>query len=261
MLYLTLADPLTSGDPELISAIADAGVDILELGLPTPSVGPRGMEIGRSFARCGDVEPDRVWRELSKLRGRLPTLPIVLLIYPETIADIGFPTLLDKSVAAGVDGLVLTTPNDVELRRVRSVGLSAIPLIRPTHGPRDVRHWEDHASHLTYRTLASKTGDALTEKMIVQRVGDISSAATKPVFAGFGIRYESEIRLLVPQVAGVVIGSEFLRLIANEDRSTRTARAIELVRGWKAATRISPSGEALAHTPVADAAGWRHAHP
>lgn len=236
MLYLTATDPLTSSIPDLVPELVDAGVDVLELGIPTPSVGPRGAEIGLSFARCGRVELGRVWRELAELRQRLPSLAIVLLIYPETIADVGWSTLLDESKAAGVDGLVLTEPDEVGMALVRAAELDMIPLIRPGLSRDESRHREDQATNVTYRTLGSKTGVELDGTAIVRRVVEVESTATKPFIAGFGIRYESEIRLLAPHVAGVVIGSEFLRLIAEVDQDKRLIRAAELVQSWKAAT-------------------------
>ncbi|WP_156935307.1 tryptophan synthase subunit alpha [Pseudonocardia spinosispora] len=236
MLYLTATDPLTSGLPDLVPMLAEAGMDVLELGIPTPNAAPRGAEIGRSFARCGQVELGRVWRELAELRRRSPSLPIVLLIYPETIADVGWPTLLDESVRAGVDGLVLTEPDEAGMALVHSAGLDMIPVIRPGLGDEAARRCEDHATNLTYRTLGSKTGEELDDTAIMRRVADVESTASKPFIAGFGIRYESEVRLLAPHVAGVVIGSEFLRLIAEVDQDKLLIRAVELVQSWKAAT-------------------------
>jgi len=234
--YLTVADPVTAGPPDLAPVIARAGADVLELGIPTPSTRPRGAEVAASFDRARVADLVEVWTRLRELRRTLPNTPLILLIYQETISDIGWPQLLHESAQAGVDGMVLTQPSDLDLARVAAAGLHAIPLIRPTVGSGERKRLEDLSSGLTYRNLAGRTGEALDADSAADLAGHLAADATKPFLVGFGIRYKREINALAPHVAGVVIGSEFLRLISRTRPDRRAARAAELVGGWKSAT-------------------------
>jgi tryptophan synthase alpha chain len=234
--YLTLGDPLTCGPPDLGPVIVRAGADVLELGVPTPSVGPRGTQVKNSFERARGVGIEQVWRRLGDLRRALPATPLILLIYPETVADIGWSDLLAGGVEAGADGLVLTDPTESDLARVAEAGLSGIPLIRPTMDRGVARRLERASTHLTYRNLASRTGEPLPGGSVVALAADLAAEASKPCLAGFGIRYEREIRVLVPYVAGVVVGSRFLSLMSEVGVVDRADRAAEVIGRWKAAT-------------------------
>jgi tryptophan synthase alpha chain len=242
VVYLTLGDPLTSGPPGLGPALAAAGADVLELGLPTPGTRPRGEVVGASFERARGTPLSEVWAEVDELRARLPDVPLVLLVYPETVADIGWSALLAESVRRGVDGMVLTRPSVAALRRVSAAGLSAIPLIPPNAESSFARDLEEAASGLTYRPLAARTGDPLEPDSVGRLAGRLRAGATTPFIVGFGIRNESEIRAAVPHVAGVVIGSEFIARISEVPASGRTTYAEQLIRRWKSAT--GPAGAA-----------------
>jgi tryptophan synthase alpha chain len=238
VVYLTLGDPLTSGPPGLATVIAHAGVDVLELGIPTPGARPRGAAIGASFERSRGVGLARVWAELGELRRRLPSTPLILLVYPETVADIGWSRLLAESTRLGVDGMVLTEPTVAALGEVSAAGLNAIPLIRPTTDRDTARQLEDCATDLTYRALAAGTGATLDGGAVAQLTTELAVSSLKPFIVGFGMRNEREIRTVAPHVAGVVIGSEFLIRISEVAANDRPRYAEDLIQRWKTATVV-----------------------
>jgi tryptophan synthase alpha chain len=235
VVYLTLGDPLTSGPPDLAPVIARAGVDVLELGIPTPGVRPRGAAIGASFERARGIGLARVWAELGELRRRLPSTPLVLLTYPETVADIGWARLLAESVRLGVDGMVLTEPTAETLGEVSAAGLNAIPLIRPTTDRDTAGQLEHCATDLTYRALAAGTGATLDREVVARLTAELAADSVKPFIVGFGMRNERDIRTVAPHVAGVVIGSEFLIRISAVAANDRARYAERLIQRWKSA--------------------------
>ncbi|MCW2877862.1 MAG: trpA [Sphaerisporangium sp.] len=245
VVYLTLGDPLTSDPLDVALAAVEAGADVLELGIPTPSVRPRGSEIGRSFARAADVDPGQAWTLMRKLRDAAPATPILPLVYPATVDDLGWDRLTADSADAGADGLVLTRPESPDdVRRVTTTGLSCVPFIASSAGEAEVRRMEDPADLLTYRSLAARTGDPLDLAQAGRVTARLAETAAKPFVVGFGIRDEREIRALAPHAAGLVIGSRLLGLLweAAPDRRIETMR--ETVRRWKAATVLDeiPAG-------------------
>jgi tryptophan synthase alpha chain len=246
VVYLTLGDPLTdsTGPGDLALAAVEAGADILELGLPTPSTNPRGVQMRRSFDRARGAGPGELWRQVRRLREAAPATPLVPLVFPQTVADLGWDRLVADSAEAGADGLVLTAPDrpdDVD--RVASAGLSAIPLIDSAADGAAVHRLEAPASHLTYRNLAGRTGDPLDLDSARRLTARLAATARKPFLAGFGIRSEHEIRTLAPHAAGLVVGSELLRLLAATDPRRRPATTQAMVRRWKAATVLEPHSQ------------------
>jgi tryptophan synthase alpha chain len=243
VVYLTLGDPLTDV-ADLALAAVEAGADILELGIPTARTSPGGTEMRRSFDRARGVGPGEVWGRFRRLREAAPATPLLPLVFPATVADLGWDRLIADSADAGADGLVLTAPerpDDVD--RVASAGLSAIPLINSLADRAEVRRMEAPASHLTYRNLAGRTGDPLDLESARRITARLATTATKPFLAGFGIRYGHEIRALAPNAAGLVVGSQLLRLLAAADPPDRRATIRASIRRWKAATVLEPHGQ------------------
>jgi tryptophan synthase alpha chain len=244
VLYLTLGDPLTDS-LDLALAAVSAGVDVLELGIPTPETRPRGADIASSFDRARQCAPDRAWALLRELRAALPDLPLLTLVYPRTVTDIGADRLLALSKDSDVDGLVLTDPaGELTAGRVAAAGLSAIPLVTPGTEPARRRQLEDTARHLTYQALAERTGVRLDPVQVGRAAETAALSATKPFLAGFGIRDEHDIGAVAPYAAGVVIGSEFYRGLAVAPPANRLAWTEAAVRRWKAATVLSRTDQA-----------------
>jgi tryptophan synthase alpha chain len=233
VIYATLGDPLTSEPPDLLATAVAAGADVLEVGLPTPSTQPRGAEIRASVERARAAGARGVWELCGDLRATAPESVIVCLVYPQTIADLGMADLIDGAQGAGIDGLVLVAPEPVDVvQEVAAAGLGAIPVITPDDGAARQAELEALATPLTYRTLASRTGDPLDLEAARRSVVSLQASTRKPFWVGFGIRSSSHISALAPHAAGVVIGSELLRVLRDEPVEQREVKA------WKAATRV-----------------------
>ncbi|WP_406316572.1 tryptophan synthase subunit alpha [Streptosporangium sp. NBC_01639] len=239
VLYLTLGDPLTDSLEFAVAAVA-AGADVLELGLPTPGTRPRGADIALSFDRARQCPPGRLWELVRELRAGLPDTPLLSLVYPQTVADLGVDRLLELNAESDVDGLVLTDPDGrLTAGQVAAAGLSAVPLVTPGTDAARRRRLEDTARHLTYQALAERTGARLDPAQVGRSAGAAALGATKPFLAGFGIRDEHDIRAASAYAAGVVIGSELYRGLAAAEPATRMPWTRSAVRRWKAATVLS----------------------
>ncbi|OLF12970.1 hypothetical protein BLA60_06895 [Actinophytocola xinjiangensis] len=235
VVYLTVGDPVTPND--LAVAVAQAGADVLELGIPTPSTAPRGAEIAHSFDRARDHTPHQAWKLVGELRARLPDTPLITLVYPSTVTDLGPHGVLSACQESGVDGLVLTDPDgDLTSATVADTDLSAIPLIR--QGTGSPHRLEATARHLTYRPLAPRTGDLLNRTEAHRAAEATAATATRPFLAGFGLRTEHDIRAVVPHAAGVVLGSELYRGLTTRPPPERTPWATGAVQRWKTATAL-----------------------
>jgi tryptophan synthase alpha chain len=251
VLYLTLGDPLTLGSPGIAEVVAGAGADVLEVGLPTPGAAPRGAEIGASFRRARASPAVPLWDRLAEVREAVGDTPVVTLVYPETVADVGWPELVAQSARCGVDGMVLTAPTEPDLCRICENGMDAIPLIRADVDPRIAAGLERHCSGLTYRTLGAGTGARWDRAFAAAHAADLAATTDVPFLVGFGVRNTGDIAALVPHVTGVVIGSEFLRLLGEVPAGERAARAAEVVRGWVAATAVRGPGPGPVGAPEA----------
>ncbi|MQY05071.1 Tryptophan synthase alpha chain [Actinomadura sp. RB68] len=238
IVYLTLGDPLTTAGLDLPLAAVEAGADVIEVGIPTPSTAPKGAIVAESFQRAGGLPPERAFALLGEIRAALPGTPILSLIYPETVADLGRERLITESVRSGTDGLVLTAPDPGELRDVAAGGLAAIPVIRAVDDPA-ADALESAAAPATYRTMSPATGSELDAPSAGALAETLAATARKPFLAGFGISRPSEIGLIAPHAAGIVIGSELHRVLLRSAPGKRLDAARSAIREWKAATVVT----------------------
>ena len=241
VIYLTLGDPLTARDCELAVALAGAGADVLEVGIPTPSTRARGVVVAESFRRASGWTPARAFALLGELRQALPEVPLVPLVYPQTVADLGRDRLLAWSAEAGADALVLTAPAGAgEVEDVVSAGLCAIPVLRPQAEEREFA-LEAAADRLTYRTLGAVTGDELDPDLVGKLAEEFTARAAKPFWAGFGLRDEAQVAAVAPHAAGVVVGSELHRILERTPPADRVREARAAVARWRAAAAGAPA--------------------
>ncbi|MFJ9810814.1 tryptophan synthase subunit alpha [Streptomyces sp. NPDC101158] len=239
VVYLTHA-PEECAPFELALTAVEAGADVLELGLPTPSAAPRGEEIRASFRRASGSSTEQAWELLQRLREALPDTPLLPLVYPETSDDLGWDPLLTSAARCGADGLVLTRPwHDGGLEKVATSGLSAVPVLPATASAAEVARAEAAAAHLTYRALADRTGGRLDPDVACSRARELAATAAKPFLVGFGISDERQIAALAPHSAGVVVGSAAIRAVRTAAPGTRARALHSAVRAWRNATQVS----------------------
>jgi tryptophan synthase alpha chain len=237
VLYLTVGDPL-SDDLELPAV--RAGADVLELGIPTANTSPRGATMAESFDRARETAPERAFERIHRLRESLPDVPMLILVYPQTVTDLGAERLLALAEESDVDGLVLTDPEGaLTATRVAASSLSAVPLVTPGTEAAKRRRLEDTARHFTYQALADRTGASLDPEQVGRFAETAASSASKPFLAGFGIRDEPDIRAVAPHAAGVVIGSELYRGLSAAAPANRVTWTRAAVARWKSATVLS----------------------
>ncbi|MGH3646421.1 MAG: tryptophan synthase subunit alpha [Micromonosporaceae bacterium] len=260
VLYLTLGDPLLRDPCELARVAADAGADLLELGIPTRGTRPRGDELASSFDRARDVRLPYVWGTLRAIRDAVPGTPLLPLVYPQTVGDIGADRLLASAAGYGADGLVLTAPDHaLPVHEVVSAGLAAIPLVRPENTLAEQVRLERAADLLTYRDLGHRSGVRLVPSLARDLTARYARNATRPFLVGFGIRDERDIRAVAPYASGVVIGSQLLRELRRSAPGDQLERLDAAVRRWKAATRLAtdqpPADSQLVSAAVGEGCG------
>ena len=135
--YLAAGDPTLDATLGLVMALAGAGVDIIELGLPFSDpladgivnqlAAQRALESGTTTA--GVIELIRRIREHS-------SIPLVLFTYLNPVFTYGFEAFHHDAAAAGADGiLLLDLPTDeaaLNTHLAICAGLKPIRLIAPT---------------------------------------------------------------------------------------------------------------------------------
>lgn len=214
--YLTAYDPDLEGSRERIFAACEAGLDVLELGVPFSDPGADGPTIQAAMVRAlhSGSRVDGVLELAASIRERF-ALPIVLFSYANPLLRRGPEAIVADVKAAGIDGLlVVDMPPEAagDLRTpARAAGLDWVGLVAPTSTPtRRARIVEASSGFVYAVSLTGVTGTSLdTESESLRaKLGQLrEDAGGLPVAVGFGIRRPEQVSALAPHVDGVVVGS------------------------------------------------------
>jgi len=231
--YLTAGYPNLEATRDLVLALDGAGVDVLELGIPfsDPTADGPAIQKASQEALRGGTTLSRVLRLLGDLRTSTE-IPTILFSYYNPIFVFGNQRFAREAAAAGADGvLVVDLPLEeaAELKNFTDeFGLALIPLVAPTTGVERMEKISREASGFIY--YVSLTGVTGTGSPVLaelrENVGRIKSKTEIPVVAGFGISTLAQAREIASAADGVVVGSAFIRLIAEKGNGRGVAEAV-----------------------------------
>lgn len=240
VVYLCAGDPSLELTPALIVAAAEAGADVVEVGMPFSDPTADGPVIQaaseRALARGATLA-----KVLDAIRAARATteVPIVLFGYYNPILRYGEARLAADAKAAGVDGLLVVDlpPEHAAplLAPMRAHGLDLVPLLAPTSTPARVAAAAEVAgAFLYYVSMTGVTGAAGADlEAAATRAAELTAATGKPVVVGFGVRNAKDVAVVAARARGVVVGSAVVRAIEGAADPVAAVRACvaELSRG------------------------------
>ena len=212
--YITAGDPSLDATHKFVLALADAGADVIELGVPFSDPladGPtiqraseRALKAGASLA--GVLDLVRRIRQTSQV-------PLVLFTYFNPILQMGLEKFAVAAAQAGADGVLVTdlTPEESEdyRRIIHAQDLDAIFLAAPTSDDERLQKISACSSGFLY--LISRTGvtgakDSLPDDLpgLLRRVHHFTEL---PVAVGFGISLPGHVSVLGGLADAAVVGS------------------------------------------------------
>jgi tryptophan synthase alpha chain len=218
--YLTGGYPTLEGAAEVGEAFLAAGADVLEIGVPFSDPLADGPTIQDTTTRA--IENGADLRYCLDLASRFADrVPVVFLLYYNTIFAKGAERFLDEAAEAGVSGLVIPDlPVDeaadfAQMCADRGVGFC--PLVAPTSSEARVEEAVALATGFVYCvSVAGVTGvrEVLPPKA-VELLRRVRAKTKVPVALGFGIGSPEAAAEVAAEADGVIIGSKLMRLVAD----------------------------------------------
>jgi tryptophan synthase alpha chain len=212
--YITAGHPSPAVTVDVLAALAQAGADLIELGVPFSDPVADGPVIQRSSQRALEqgFVPEQCLALVRAFRERYET-PIILFTYFNPLLAMGPETFAANARAAGIDGLLvldLTFEESTGLRTLLAQhGLHLISLLAPTTSTERARDIAKASSGFLY--YVSSTGvtgqhlNALDE--VRERLALLRSLTDLPLAVGFGIQTGPDVRAVAQLADGVVVGS------------------------------------------------------
>ncbi len=221
--YITAGDPDFDTSLTLLRAACDAGLDVLELGIPFSDPTSDGPVIQAAALRAlkSGMTVARVLKLVRELRRHTET-PIILFSYYNPLLSYGLDRLAKDAASAGADGFLVVDlpPEEAEefAPALAAVNMPLIRLIAPTTPPGRMRLIAQGAGGFLYvitRTGVTGAGaHALDPAAIRGEVESVRRASGRlPICLGFGIRTADDVRALAPMADGLVVGSALMKIV------------------------------------------------
>ncbi|MBL8312038.1 MAG: tryptophan synthase subunit alpha [Burkholderiales bacterium] len=222
--FITAGDPALDSTLPTMHALAQAGADVIELGVPFSDPMADGPVIQRSSERAlaKGMTLRKVLGIVRDFRSTNQTTPVVLMGYANPIEAIGQAKFVDAAEAAGVDGVLVVDypPEEADefSALLQGKGLAPIFLLAPTSTPERIAHVARLArGYVYYVSLRGVTGAGhLDVDDVQQKVAAIKAAVPVPVGVGFGIRDGATAKRIGAFADAVVIGSALVQAMVDD---------------------------------------------
>jgi tryptophan synthase alpha chain len=233
IVYIGAGDPNLAATRELALAFDEAGVDILELGVPFSDPLADGLvnQLAAQRGLASGTTPPKLLKAVEAIR-KHSGIPIVLYIYFNLIHKVGMSQFIADAAKAGVDGLlVLDLPpeesNNYEALMKKN-GLCHIYLVAPTTPEDRMEYIVKRGSGFIY--YVSREGVTGMQKQVstnlASQVARLHSHTKLPIAVGFGVSNPEQAKLVARDADAVVVGSAVVNQIAEHGKSKDLAKRV-----------------------------------
>lgn len=221
-IYCTAGYPKLDSTLEVINALEQAGVDLIELGIPFSDPLADGAVIQASSIQALE-NGMTVKLLLEQLRGYKSKVPIILMGYLNTIIRYGMEDFCRDAAASGVAGLIIP---DLPLYTVENTytpifkqhGLDFIMLVTPETSAERIRKIDALSSGFIYAvTSSSTTGSPKSFDEVEAYLERLKAMQLKnPVLAGFGVHDKASFNQVCTHSNGAIIGTAYIQVLGQE---------------------------------------------
>jgi len=231
--YLCAGDPSLDATVELVVAMAEAGVDIVELGVPysDPMADGAANQAACERALKGGATLAGVLDCVRRIRLRTQ-VPLLFFTYLNPLLAYGIDRFARDAVAAGVDGVLpLDLPPDEDhalIDRLRAAGLANVCLAAPTTPAKRRRMLAaESRGFLYYVCRLGVTGERAELPADLRRqVAALKAVCAAPVCVGFGISTPEQAAEAAALGDGVIVGSHLVRLVERHGADPELVRIV-----------------------------------
>jgi tryptophan synthase alpha chain len=233
MPYLTMGYPERDSALTLVPAIAEAGADLIELGVPfsDPLADGATIQAASQQALANGMSLDLCLDQAADLRHHGTEIPFVLMGYYNPIYQYGIERFAQRAAASGIDGLIVPDLPPEESGGIqeplRSAGIDLVFLLAPTSSETRIRQVVETSGGFVYLvSLVGVTGArSQLDQGLSAFVRRVRTATDKPLAVGFGISRPEQAAAVARIADGVIVGSALIKAIGSADDPVTAAQS------------------------------------
>lgn len=244
--FVTVGDPSLAATAEVVVAMAEAGADLVELGIPYSDPVADGPTIQASSERAlsRGTRLSDVFGVVRAVRER-SQVPLVLFTYCNPVYRYGLERFMREAAEAGADGVLMPDLPPEEASELRAEahrhGLAVIFLVAPTTSDARISKIAEASDGFLYLVAALGVTGARAEVAhdLAPYLGRVRARTTKPLAVGFGVATPEHARQIAALGAdAVIVGSALVDRIGRGGQDLALAAQIgAFVRDLKQAAR------------------------
>lgn len=219
--FITAGDPGIEVTEQLVLAMAGAGADLIELGIPFSDPVAEGPVIQEADTRAlsGGVTTDRIFEMVARIR-KVCDIPLAFMTYANPIFTYGCGRFMERCREVGIDAVIVPDIPYEEREEIKpycdSCGITLISMIAPTSRER-IRMIAQAAQGFVY--CVSSMGVTGVRSEIGTQVGEMIKTVKEvkdiPCAVGFGISTPEQAAKVAAVSDGIIVGSAIVKIVAQ----------------------------------------------
>lgn len=219
--FITAGDPSLEITKQLVIAMAEAGADLIELGIPFSDPCAEGVVIQEADYRAlsGGVTTDLIFAMLKELR-RECSIPIAFMTYVNPIFTYGPKRFMENCKQVGIDALIVPDLPFEEKEELKpycdEYEITLISMIAPTSRERihkiakEAEGFLYCVSSMGVTGVRSKLGAEATNM-----ISQVKESKDIPCAVGFGISTPEQAKQMAAVADGVIVGSAIVKIVGQ----------------------------------------------
>ncbi|HQP09994.1 MAG TPA: tryptophan synthase subunit alpha [Candidatus Omnitrophota bacterium] len=231
--FITAGDPDLATTEKLVLGFEQAGVDVVELGVPFSDPLADGPTIQAASQRAlgNKTNLEKIFEAVKRIRRR-SSVPIALMTYYNPVFRYGEARFISRAKQCGVDGVIipdLPPEEALDLRRAaQEAKIATVFFVAPTTTALRMKRIVAAATGFVY--YVSMTGVTGTNKGFAKenaaKIRAAKRMTQKPVCVGFGVTTPADVRSIAKIADGVIVGSAIVRKIARNQGNKNLVRNV-----------------------------------
>lgn len=238
--FLTAGDPSLDKTEEFILTMAEAGADLIEIGIPFSDPIAEGIVIQEANIRSlsGGTTTDKVFAMVKSVREKTQ-VPLVFMTYLNPVHYYGYEAFFNRCREVGIDGIIIPDLPYDEKGEVADIadsfGVDLISMIAPTSRQRIQMIAKEGKGFLYIVSSLGVTGVRSNITTDLDSILKLVKEATDcPAAIGFGISTPEQAHRMSKIADGVIVGSAIVKIIQKYGADAAKPLG-EYVRSMKAA--------------------------
>lgn len=230
MPFIVAGDPSLNATEGAIIAMAKAGADIVEIGIPFSDPIADGPVIAAAMHRSlgRGVTPADVAGLISRVRSKVD-IGLIAMVSHSIVRRNGGTTFIDQFIEAGIDGFIIPDIDESEAlplsQYCTSHGICFSMLIAPTTPVERMKKLAALSSGFLYvLARTGLTGEQQVMPDLSERIDEIRQSTNLPLAVGFGISTAKHVKIVHASADAAIVGSALVRRMEEAEDAILAAR-------------------------------------